>query len=71
MNVRAPLLAVTLVVAATAAWTDDTPARRGAATPAAKPLYHRLGGVYPIAAVVDAFIERLLVTRAEIVTSGK
>jgi hemoglobin len=26
-----------------------------------KPLYDRLGGVYPIAAVVDDFIERLLV----------
>lgn len=31
------------------------------APPAAKPLYERLGGVYPIAAVVDDFIDRLLV----------
>ena len=29
--------------------------------PEAKPLYERLGGVYPIATVVDDFIERLLV----------
>lgn len=29
--------------------------------PAPKPLYERLGGVYPIATVVDDFIERLLV----------
>lgn len=29
--------------------------------PTAKPLYERLGGVYPIATVVDDFIERLLV----------
>jgi hemoglobin len=28
---------------------------------ASKPLYDRLGGLYPIASVVDAFIERLLV----------
>ena len=32
-----------------------------AAQPATKPLYDRLGGVYSIAAVVDDFIERLLV----------
>jgi hemoglobin len=35
------------------------PAR--AQTPSTPPLYERLGGVYPIAAVVDAFIDRLLV----------
>lgn len=29
--------------------------------PAPKPLYERLGGVYPIATVVDDFIDRLLV----------
>lgn len=29
--------------------------------PAPKPLYERLGGVYPIATVVDDFVERLLV----------
>ncbi len=36
-------------------------AARPAAQPAEKPLYDRLGGVYNIAAVVDDFIERLLV----------
>src|SRR5262249_57885678 len=35
-------------------------ARQGKAQPAAS-LYERLGGVYPIALVVDDFIERLLV----------
>src|SRR5262245_6908406 len=35
-------------------------ARQGKAQPAAS-LYERLGGVYPIAVVVDDFIERLLV----------
>jgi len=34
-----------------------------AAEPATKPLYDRLGGVYSIAAVVDDFIERLLVNQ--------
>ena len=33
----------------------------GDAQPAAKSLYDRLGGVYPIATVVDDFIDRLLV----------
>jgi hemoglobin len=31
------------------------------AAPAKKPLYDRLGGVYPIAVVVDDFLERVLV----------
>ncbi len=61
MNIRLPLVAVALA-AATVAWTDDAPAQKSAAaTPTAKPLYDRLGGAYPIATVVDDFIERLLV----------
>jgi hemoglobin len=37
------------------------PAAAAQASPAAKPLYERLGGLYSIASVVDAFIERLYV----------
>ncbi len=36
-------------------------AQAQAQPPQEKPLYERLGGVYPIAVVVDDFIERLLV----------
>jgi hemoglobin len=52
------LLAVTLSVAVAmgAGAADDKPA-----APAAKSLYDRLGGAYPIAVVVDDFIDRLLV----------
>jgi hemoglobin len=50
-------LALVLVLAAVAA----IPAAATQGTAAAKPLYDRLGGLYPIASVVDAFIERLLV----------
>jgi len=55
-HVRRVTLALALVLVPAAALP-------GAATQAAaaKPLYDRLGGLYPIASVVDAFIERLLV----------
>lgn len=46
---------------ALAAITVSVSAARLAAQPAEKSLYDRLGGVYNIAAVVDDFIERLLV----------
>ncbi len=62
MRIPVSLLAVTLAVAGTRAAAEAPPARKAAtATPAAKPLYDRLGGAYPIAVVVDDFIERLLV----------
>jgi hemoglobin len=51
-----------LSVAALAAALVTAPVQaqeKGAAPP--KPLYERLGGIYNIAAVVDAFIERLYV----------
>jgi hemoglobin len=54
-NVRRVTLGLALVLVPAAAY----PATQAAA--AAKPLYDRLGGLYPIASVVDAFIERLLV----------
>jgi len=48
----APILALALGAALPAAAAQAT---------ATKPLYERLGGLYPIASVVDAFIERLYV----------
>ena len=48
----APILALALGAALPAAAAQAT---------ATKPLYGRLGGLYPIASVVDAFIERLYV----------
>ncbi|HZP94650.1 MAG TPA: group 1 truncated hemoglobin [Burkholderiales bacterium] len=49
------LMVVTLAAASTAAWSQQD---------ATKPtLYERLGGIYPIATVVDDFIERLLVNQ--------
>jgi hemoglobin len=51
------LIALTLALPATPVMSDDAPP----AGPAAKSLYERLGGAYPIAVVVDDFIERLLV----------
>jgi hemoglobin len=54
-NVRRVTLGLALVLVPAAAH----PATQAAT--AAKPLYDRLGGLYPIASVVDAFIERLLV----------
>lgn len=53
-------LSVLLAVAACAplSWAEQQPT---AASPPVKSLYERLGGVYPIATVVDDFLERLLV----------
>ena len=56
-HVRRVTLALSLVLGPAAAM----PAAATQAAAAAKPLYDRLGGLYPIASVVDAFIERLLV----------
>ena len=50
-----------LVLVAGAAQAEQRPETVQAGTPAVKPLYERLGGAYPIAIVVDDFIERLLV----------
>jgi hemoglobin len=69
MKVRVSLLAVTVLAAAALAGSEEKPASQAAksaapaavASPAAKSLYDRLGGSYPIAVVVDDFIERLLV----------
>jgi hemoglobin len=69
MKMSALLLAVTFTALATVARAQSpsgsTAARPAApataASPAAKSLYARLGGVYPISMVVDDFIERLLV----------
>jgi hemoglobin len=59
------ILLLTLPVSLTMA-EDHAPARpvstaAPAGSPATKSLYDRLGGAYPIAVVVDDFIERLLV----------
>lgn len=54
---RTPSLSAALVPAILMLGTVALPAQQ----PAPKPLYERLGGVYPIATVVDDFIERLLV----------
>jgi hemoglobin len=53
-RIRTTILALTLVVCATAT-------NRVGAQAIPPPLYDRLGGVYSIASVVDDFIERLLV----------
>ena len=53
-----PILAVAAVTLALTALPAAAPAQ---APPGQKSLYDRLGGVYPIAAVVDEFIARLLV----------
>jgi len=50
-----------LVVLVGVAQAAQRPQATQARTPVAKPLYDRLGGAYPIATVVDDFIERLLV----------
>jgi len=50
-----------LVLFAGAARAEQKPETAQAGAPAAKTLYERLGGAYPIATVVDDFIERLLV----------
>jgi hemoglobin len=56
-HARRSTLALALVLTLGAA----VPLRANQASAAAKPLYDRLGGLYAIASVVDAFIERLLV----------
>ncbi len=70
MSTRVFLFALALAVPATLALAEDkpsaSPAARTVATAATtasptKSLYERLGGAYPIAVVVDDFIERLLV----------
>jgi hemoglobin len=55
---RRPALTLPAVALALAALAPAAPAQSPAGQ---KPLYERLGGVYPIAAVVDEFINRLLV----------
>lgn len=54
-DVRRVTLALVLGLAAA------LPAAASQASTTARSLYDRLGGLYPIASVVDAFIERLLV----------
>src|SRR5262249_11859997 len=66
MRIRVSALVVGVLVS-TALVATGQPLPRAAQNPAtqkvspAKSLYERLGGVYPIAVVVDDFIERLLV----------
>lgn len=60
MKIHAFLIALTLAGPATPAVATDSPP----ASPVVKSLYDRLGGAYPIAVVVDDFIERLLVDEA-------
>jgi hemoglobin len=52
---------VTLALALVLVPAAALPAAATQATSTAKPLYDRLGGLYPIASVVDLFIERLFV----------
>ncbi len=66
MKTPACLLALLLAIPLSLALAAEQPTAArptGAAAPAVaqKSLYERLGGVYPIAVVVDDFIERLLV----------
>lgn len=66
MKTPASLLALLLAIPLSLALAAEQPTAArptGAAAPAVaqKSLYERLGGVYPIAIVVDDFIERLLV----------
>ena len=71
MNIRAFLFAVLLAPAVSLTLAaDQQPASSAArpanaattaASPTSKSLYDRLGGAYPIAVVVDDFIERLLI----------
>ena len=53
-NMRSAVLLLALAVSSFATATDS---------PASKSLYDRLGGAYPIAVVVDDFIDRLLVNK--------
>jgi len=62
MSRRVSSLALSgLVLLVGIAQAEPKPQATPAGTPVAKTLYDRLGGAYPIAAVVDDFIERLLV----------
>jgi hemoglobin len=62
MSRRVSTLALSaLVVLAGVAHAEQKPPASPAGRPVAKTLYERLGGAYPIATVVDDFIERLLV----------
>ncbi|HZY03256.1 MAG TPA: group 1 truncated hemoglobin [Anaeromyxobacteraceae bacterium] len=68
MKMLALLVAVTFIAPAAVARAQSSSGPAGrpatpptAASPAAKSLYARLGGVYPISVVVDDFIERLFV----------
>lgn len=69
MRIRVSLTALTLLAGAASAVAQDRQVNAdakaatasAAVSPAAKSLYDRLGGAYPIAVVVDDFIERLLV----------
>lgn len=69
MRIRVSLTALTLWAAVSGAVAEEKPVTSAAkaspasaaASPAAKSLYDRLGGTYPIAVVVDDFIERLFV----------
>jgi hemoglobin len=60
-RVSSIVLSVLVVLVGVAAQAAPKPQATQPGTPAAKPLYDRLGGAYPIATVVDDFIERLLV----------
>jgi len=57
VKIQAILIALTLLVSVAPAVAEESPP----ASPAGTSLYDRLGGAYPIAVVVDDFIERLLV----------
>jgi len=57
VKIQAILIALILAVPATPAVAEESPP----ASPAGTSLYDRLGGAYPIAVVVDDFIERLFV----------
>jgi hemoglobin len=63
MNTRGLVVAAALTLLAGIAFArPGTPPSPPAAAPSARPsLYDRLGGAYPIAAVVDDFVERLLI----------
>lgn len=66
MTTRMPFAVACIVLTfASAALAEDKPGAKPAAVPATAaakpPLYERLGGAYPIATVVDDFIDRLLV----------
>ncbi len=68
MTTRTGLLALLLAAPVGLTFADEQPTPSPttlpvsvAATTVQKSLYERLGGVYPISAVVDDFIERLLV----------